>query len=458
MSGLHPDVLRLIFDECDGVALCSIGLTCHAWRSLSLPSLFRSVDLSCHNIGEETVPAKDGGYYGDNEEPRYMNGRLVFTNSIASRLRPANFVNRQRAFLRAITSNPELATLVKSLTWTLVWKDFADTSLAEIDYQTWNIFSQLKKVTKLDLASVHDIHYDDIVRQNPSQLFPAVTDLRLVGRMHRGLVRAILASLDTTRLRSLKLDYLQDEGAHPDESTMSSVFPRVYNANLYKERPDAEDPTVISQALLDRQESGKAFIFPGSMWLPLIILSTTRLNSLTQLRVDIPPLSGYVHLQNYHTMFQKTADTIKAASASLRFLVIIIGDARTYPDYASKAYGRRRQRMSRAYNAWRLEMASSYLYQLVTVLSESPFPKLDEVRFEGFGGLETGAAGGTLETHVGRTLEAIRKCPFAATASFTKLPSRIERPVFNGYVSKNSPEEYEKENGWDLQDVLDASF
>ena len=449
---LSPDVLHLVFEQLECDTLCKVGLTCHAWRSLSSSPLFRFVDLSCHNIGEWKVPSKDGG---DNSEVSqcYRNGKMTNTEYLAN-IRPVNLVRRQRAFLHTITANPKLATHVRSLTWTLVWKELTDTCLTEIDRKTWNVFSQMKKVTKLELASLHHIHEDSFVRQSPSQLFPAVIDLRLVGWMHRGMVKAIFASMDTARLRSLTLDYLQDEGAHPDGSPMSRTFAREYSVNLYDGGSDMENPSIISQALLDRQESGRAFIFPGPMWLPLHILSTARLDSLTQLRVDIPPLSGYVHLPNYHTMFLKTTDLIRAASANLESLVIILGDSLVFPDYAGKMCGSGRQRMRRAYYSWRLEMVSSYMYQLATVLSEHSFPKLNYIRFEGFDLLDSSSARSARNANLGRTLEAVRNCPFAARTSFTEFGSENERPIFNGYISKDSPEEWEG----DLEAILGASL
>lgn len=117
--------------------------------------------------------------------------------------------------------------------------------MAEIDYQTWNVFSQMKNVTKLDLASLHDVYSDNFMRQSPSHLFPAVTDLRLVGWMHRRLVKAILASVNTARLHTLALDCLQDEGAHPDGSSMSYGFANKHDADVYERAPEAGDASVI---------------------------------------------------------------------------------------------------------------------------------------------------------------------------------------------------------------------
>ena len=474
MTSLHPDVLRLVFDRLEGNAVCNVGLTCHAWRSMSLPSMYRNVDLSYHNISDTGFDIDGGGDKDDNKAvQRYVNGKNVYTDFLAS-VRPVNMVHRQRAFLRTITAHPKLATYVKSLTWTLVWKDRANFGLTEIDRQTWNVFGQMNNVTSLDLASLHNIHKDDFVRQSPTQLFPAVINLRLVGWMHRGLIKAIFASINTARLRSLTLDYAQDEGALPDGSPMGVEFAKWCSSEM----GDAMgDPAVISQTLLDRQESGKAFIFPGPMWLPLHILSTARLDSLTHLRVDVPPLSFQVNGQGYVTLFQKTADLLRAVSASLRSLTIILGEAQSLPDGAGIRCGTGHMRLWERYSPWCLKMTSSYLYQLVTVLSEHPFPQLKHIRFEGFNRVEAAGDARAQARNIERafdpiqaaavaraqapdiecTLEATRKCPFAATASFTEILSKNERPIFNGYINQafpGHPDDWEKE----FEDMLNASY
>jgi hypothetical protein len=93
-----------------------------------------------------------------------------------------------------------------------VWKDFDDDGLTDIDLQTWDVFSRMQNVARLDLASLHDISDQPYIRQNPARLFPAVTHLRLVGWMHRGLVRALVTSFDARKLDCLELDHLEDEG------------------------------------------------------------------------------------------------------------------------------------------------------------------------------------------------------------------------------------------------------
>lgn len=198
MSEIVPDVLQLVFRQLagDNASLLNISLTCRAWRSLALPCVFQVVDISSHNNGRqpqlecEVLPLVYADYDGE--------------------YRPRNLVSRQRAFLRLMTDRPRLASYVKSFTWTLIWLDFDEDELTEIDRETWSVFSRMVQVTHLDLASLHRIDNDEYIRQNPAVLFQKVRDLRLLGWMHRGLVRALLTSLDPHKLRSLRLDYLED--------------------------------------------------------------------------------------------------------------------------------------------------------------------------------------------------------------------------------------------------------
>lgn len=242
------DVLLLIFDHLAGdISLARVGLVCRLWRSLSLPQLLMDVDLSSHNDGQKPERETPGSH---------ISGVVMADQT--DELRPRNLVARQRSFLRLMLGRPELCLQVKKFTWTLIWLDFYDDDLTDIDLQTWHILGQLTNVTQLDLASIHNIGWCQYIRQNPTRLFPSVTDLRLVGWMHRGLVRAIISSLETTKLQSLNLHHLQDEGALPDGRTMPAEV-----AEKYFHQWDSDYETGIANDLWERQERGDSAIFPG---------------------------------------------------------------------------------------------------------------------------------------------------------------------------------------------------
>ncbi|TKA21852.1 hypothetical protein B0A50_08521 [Salinomyces thailandicus] len=168
----HATLLYNISLVGDYATLREISLVSHAWRTLSWPCLLQVVDLSSHNIK------------GRLTEHECSILPEVYSQHHA-KYRPRSLVPRQRDFLRLITAQPALAKHVKSFTWTLVWRDewteYDNMPLLDIDLQTWNVFVRLFNVTHLDLASIHEDWYDDISRNNPTRLFPKVTDLRLLG-------------------------------------------------------------------------------------------------------------------------------------------------------------------------------------------------------------------------------------------------------------------------------------
>lgn len=296
LSSISPDILRLIFDQLAGdyATLCNVSLTCRSWRTLSWPSLLRVADLSSHNNGRQPqhecniIPVIYADHHGKYRQP--------------------NLIPRQRAFLRLIIENPGLAKYVQSLTWTLIWLDFDEEYLTPVDRQTWHVFSQLVNVTRLDLASLHDLSDEKYIRQNPARLFPAVTDLRLLGWMHRGLIKALLGSLNLHNLRALNLEYLVDEGAAPNGDTLDCCYvdnnaPHIC-ADKYRWRDASAES--ISPEIFERQEQGTAFIFPGPMWLPLQLVAGGSLHSLTHLRVELPAFEHSHDLRSYHTAFRST--------------------------------------------------------------------------------------------------------------------------------------------------------
>ncbi|KAI0816765.1 hypothetical protein GGR55DRAFT_628493 [Xylaria sp. FL0064] len=224
-------------------------------------------------------------------------------------LRPRNLVPRQRAFLRLMADRPELAIYIKAFTWTLVWKDFGEGCLTDIDRQTWDIFGRMQNITRLDLASIHAFGNVPYIRQNPARLFPAVTHLRLVGWMHRGLVRAIISSLDATKLSSLELRHLQDEGSLPNGEPMpcgrgkDHIQSGEHGHNPYRDEGIDDD-------LWQRQEQGDAAIFVGPMWFPLRFLRQKCLSSMTHVRIALKPFFRLDH-RSLISMFVDTAMLIR---------------------------------------------------------------------------------------------------------------------------------------------------
>ena len=429
MPELPPDVLQLVFHELvgDEEALLNVSLTCSAWRSLAQPSVYRVVDISSHNNGRQPQLECE-------ELP------LVYAD-YDSEYRPRNLITRQRDFLRLMVDKPHLAKYVKSFTWTLIWLDFDEQHLTEIDLQTWNVFGRMINVAHLDLASLHRNDDDGYIRQNPTVMFPKVKNLRLLGWMHRGLVRAIITALDPGKLQSLRLDYLEDEGALPNgESLGEDTAIRLAHHARRKGVSRQPDPKttdgsyIYHDDLILRQETGKAFIFPGPMWLPLYLLSAHALGSLSHLQVKVPPFVIYTDLRSYQTLFRQTASFLVKVRETLRSLVIVFGESRRLHRMPRELYGTNRAFLEGYYRPWCIKMAKLFLEQMLTALNDNAFPLLKEIRFEGFALLkkanprQAALAGVELDS----IFQSIRDCRFT-DATFTDISSVQGRQSYHGH-------------------------
>lgn len=393
---LLPDILQLVFQQLagDNETLLNVSLTCRAWRWLAWPAVYSAVDLSSHNNGRQAQ--------------HEMECRPIVYADHHSEFRPLNLVPRQRAFLRLMVGKPHLARLVKSLTWTLVWLDFEEETLTDIDRQTWQVFSKMVNVTRLDLASLHDFIDDDYVRQNPPSLFPKTKDLKLLGWMHRGLVRSILTSLDPSKLQSLELNYLEDEGQHPNGKPMSYDFAERNSHSARSKRttgypsPNTTSSSEIYQpGEITLQETSKTPIFPGPSILPLHILLRPLHNhpsplpllpSLTHLQIKLPPFDTHTDLRNTHTMAAQTAAIMTATHAHLESLVVVFEEnAHMYPDPRPRDPNRRicgtaRVQMQAFSQPWGLKMTKLFLEMVLGALKggRGSSPRLRVLRFEGF--------------------------------------------------------------------------
>ncbi|KAI0517997.1 hypothetical protein F5B22DRAFT_601353 [Xylaria bambusicola] len=399
-EGLPIDIFWLVFEQLigDTNTLATIGLVSRKWRNVSLPTLLSRVDLSSHNNGR--LPE-----YEDEDFPPVS---LVMAD-YSDRYRPGNLVTRQRAFLRLMTDRPELAIYVKALAWTLIWIDFGEQELSKIDLRTWDVFALLRNVRYLDLASLHEIGgYEPFIRQNPSRLFPAVTRLRLVGWMHRGLVKAIVSSLNASKLASLELHYLEDEGALPDGQPIPSGLARQYahrSGNPY-------DSIGIDDELWARQERGQAAIFPGPMWFPLRLLRQQCLSSMTHFQIRLIPATHTLDQRNYNTMFNETVQFIQSTKDTLKSLSIGLGENPIYhcgDEVLRTVCGTGRMRLKFTYRPMCFDLTSAFLHRLLAVLTEEQFPHLTRVELVGFRILRTGSSS---RANPELTWQYIRNCPF----------------------------------------------
>ena len=133
-------------------------------------------------------------------------------------------MSRQELFIAAILGNPGLATLVKSLTWTLLRlhtkepnrvlllgnsrsRDISGRPILRV----WDALQLLTSVRTLDLAWLSRDHGDPLADSYPNGLFPAATSIRLSGVMHYAFAASILYK-NAQKLEHLALDNLQQVG------------------------------------------------------------------------------------------------------------------------------------------------------------------------------------------------------------------------------------------------------
>lgn len=434
MSSLPADILRLIFEHHTGdyATLRALSLTCRTWRTLAEPALFHHVDLSSHNLGRQPE-----------HECEIM---PVIYADFEGRYRPSDsdLVPRQRAFLRRMVASSELAKYVKSFTWTFIWLDFDEEELQDIDRRTWEVLGRLNSVTHLDLASLHDVHHDEYVREIPAKLFPAVRYLRLSGHMHRALVRVICASLDASKLCSLRLDYLQEEGALPDGSPMDDSFAQEQNPHCVANRSLRWDlnlrTELIGDDLLRRQESGAAFTFPGPMWLPCYLMASQTLRSLKHLQVMIVPYSRACDLRNYSTMFDKVCKLLTIASTTLESIEIVLSEPYSFsleglnqPGICGT--GRARARSARS---WVIRLAALLLEEILTTLDQNESPRLGRLQLKGFDVLENVPSSSTAASDVADVMRLV-DCSRFDRHWLLQASSIDHRWVFGGFEECEMP-------------------
>ena len=271
---------------------------------------------------------------------------------------------------------------------------------------------------------MYEICDEDFVRQNPIKLFPAVTDLRLSGWMHRGLVKAIITSLDSSKLRILKLDYLQDEGALPDGRPLDFDTAEEYAHNAKR----TNRSEIIDEELFQRQETGKAFVFPGPMWFPLRLLSDCSLDSLKHLQVKLASFSMNIDLRSCHTLFRDMGELMLKVREGLTSLLVVFGESpQAYEEYRYRGgCGTSRIYAQHTYRPWCIRMAAAFLDQLLAALSRSSFPCPENTNFEGCHILEDASPCEAAVAQLSNTFQSIQACAFNK-ANFTEVLSLDHR-------------------------------
>ncbi|KAH4151528.1 hypothetical protein HBI81_066770 [Parastagonospora nodorum] len=188
-----------VADACSTVDLKRLCETCRVLRERLLPELYRTIDLSSHNVDEVCEPwGKDAG---DNEVPPTFSERYweYFDKDVSW---------RQKKFVETMQRKPMYARHVRTLHWTVFettlsyWgrpeKPDSDKETDEEDEDAplyvpedeplWKIFQSFTNITHVDLCWVRAWREVTL----PAYLFPSATSIRLSGCMSRELVACIL--------------------------------------------------------------------------------------------------------------------------------------------------------------------------------------------------------------------------------------------------------------------------
>lgn len=401
--------------EDDPKTLCALGLASKYLRNLSISFLLKRVDLGSHNNGrvrecEDEIRQEIHAHHG-------------------AEYAPPSLLNRQRAFLRFIIKLPNLASRVQSLTWTLIWIDNEGDDLTEIDFHLWYVFSCLSNVRHLDLASLHFVAEEPYVRKTPPKLFPALTHLRLMGWMHRGLVDAIFNALDPTALHTLRLDYLEDEGFFPNGAPMSDDLARMYSHRPGNVSHDINYRESISSQLYERQRTGHASAFPGPMWTALHHLANRSCISLTNFRLTISPFDGCADLRNYVACFDETARFLQNVQETLQSLTIIFGAS---PRLHNENICGTSRGLRRTARNWHIILAIYFLRKLLPIVEHVDLTPLTSVDLQGFHVIETDECRNML----GDACTFSKHLPPALWKAIATEHEVETHPVFGGYDYK----------------------
>ncbi|KAH3992047.1 hypothetical protein HBI24_223110 [Parastagonospora nodorum] len=188
-----------VADACSTVDLKRLCETCRVLRERLLPELYRTIDLSSHNVDEVCEPwGKDAG---DNEVPPTFSERYW-------RYFDKEAFWRQKKFVETMQRKPMYARHVRRLRWTVLdttrcyWgkpekpdsgnktdeeHDDAPLYVPE-DEPLWNIFQSFTNITHVDFCWVRAWREVTL----PGYLFPSATSIRLSGCMSRELAACIL--------------------------------------------------------------------------------------------------------------------------------------------------------------------------------------------------------------------------------------------------------------------------
>ncbi|KAI9670050.1 MAG: hypothetical protein M1817_004530 [Caeruleum heppii] len=224
---LAKELQDSILDYCDARDLFAFCQTSRSICQSTLPRLYRTVDLSVHNLkGTFTNKA------GNPVEADYF-GR------VAEEIDHVVFA-RQQQFVGTLLQRPDYGRYIRTLIWTFITPperaEGSDSAERHDVSNVWRAFQSITRVHHVDIAFLaksldpfaHSVSEEDhsqfrlgkrkrAEKEGPPPIFASAGSLRLSGSTPRCIVNAILHAVEPSRLTSLELNNLLDPGQELDD-------------------------------------------------------------------------------------------------------------------------------------------------------------------------------------------------------------------------------------------------
>lgn len=226
IRSLSTELLHTILSFCNLRDVLAIARVCKELSDLALPIIYRTVDLSVHNL----PLTFDRQWWGIDWVARPGDAPSWEYDDSYPRVPMEPLAVRQQSFLNALLQNPILGVHVRTFAWII--RDNWDPAgplpakskverpafkAVSPDTRMWEAFHHLTNVQQLDLCSLHRSWDNLYLRTPPPKLFSTIEQLRLSGIMYCQTVNSILDSINPSNLKSLDLSALQDPGRFIDK-------------------------------------------------------------------------------------------------------------------------------------------------------------------------------------------------------------------------------------------------
>ncbi|KAI9670053.1 MAG: hypothetical protein M1817_004533 [Caeruleum heppii] len=148
LFALAPELQGEVLQYCRPKDLLAMCMVSRSIKAVVLPLLYRTVDLSVHNIPGETFVDQGFSVKADYpERHRIEHDAVIF--------------RKQERFAITLIKHPEYGSFVRSLTWTFLDAPCSENLARERevweDQAAWRALETLNRVYKIDIAILHSV-------------------------------------------------------------------------------------------------------------------------------------------------------------------------------------------------------------------------------------------------------------------------------------------------------------